>query len=276
MTQKLVAACLQITSGPEIAVNLERIEPMIRAARGQGAELIALPENADFKVIDRARLFERARTESDHPALPFFARMAQENGVWILVGSLSIRTEGERLANRSYLFTPQGQIAARYDKIHMFDADVGETRYRESNNFQAGNRAVMASTPWGGVGLTICYDVRFAYLYRALAQAGAAILTVPAAFTVPTGRLHWHTLLRARAIETGCFILAPGQCGTHDGNRETYGHSLIIAPDGTILAEAGEEPMILRAELDLAKVTEARHMVPSLTHDRPFAPPVGR
>jgi predicted amidohydrolase len=275
MTTKVIAACIQTNAAPEIGVNLERIEPMIRKARERGAEFITLPENVSLIVKGRDTLFALARAEGEHPAVAFFGKIARETGAWILVGSLPIACGHDRLSNRSYLFNSQGVIAARYDKIHMFDADVGENEsYKESANYRGGNAAVAASTPWGKIGLTICYDMRFPHLYRTLAKAGAVIITVPAAFTVTTGKLHWHVLLRARAIETGCFIVAPAQCGTHDAGRQTYGHSLIIAPSGEIIAEAGEEPGIIMAELDLVKVADARRMLPSLKHDCEFEKPV--
>ncbi len=271
MKQNLIAACLQTSAGPVIEDNLASIAPMIAEARNMGADLIVLPETCDFRTGDRAKQFSTARDEDSHPAITFFSNAARQQGAWILAGSLIIKTTHDRLANRSFLFAPDGGIAARYDKIHRFDADLGKDAvYHESASFQAGDKAVLAETPWGKIGLTICYDVRFAALYRTLAQAGANIITVPAAFTVPTGKLHWHVLLRARAIETGCFILAPGQCGEHDGGRKTYGHSLIIAPSGEILAEAGETPGIIAAKLDLEQVADARRMVPSLQHDREF------
>jgi len=272
----LKAACIQTNTGPEIDANLRAIEPMIRDATRTGVQFIALPENTDALVRGREKLVARAKHENDHPAIPFFKRMAKETGAWILGGSIAIIVDDdkERFANRSYLYNPQGEIAAWYDKIHMFDADVGANeKYRESANFRPGNRAVIAETPWTKIGLTICYDLRFAYLYRALAQAGAGIITVPASFTVPTGKMHWHVLLRARAIETGAFILAPAQCGTHDSGRITYGHSLIINPLGEILAEAGEVPGMIIADLDMSVIDEARHMLPSLQHDREFTKP---
>ncbi|HET8728333.1 MAG TPA: carbon-nitrogen hydrolase family protein, partial [Alphaproteobacteria bacterium] len=193
-------------------------------------------------------------------------------------GSLAIRLDGDRVANRSLLFDPAGRIVASYDKIHMFDVDLaGGESYRESATFRPGERAVVApvAVPGGsaGLGLTVCYDVRFAYLYRALAQAGADILSVPAAFTVPTGRAHWHVLLRARAIETGCFVIAPAQTGEHDRGRRTYGHSLIVSPWGEVLADAGEEVGFVTADLDLSLVGQARTMVPALGHDRGFEGP---
>ncbi|WP_448202812.1 carbon-nitrogen hydrolase family protein [Azospirillum sp. sgz302134] len=271
MTTTLKAACVQVNAGTEILPNLQAAGDLVRRARDAGADFIAMPENVSMIVQGRAKVMERVRPESDHPGVPFFADLARETGAWLLAGSLGILLDEGRVANRSYLFDDQGRIVATYDKIHMFDVDLaGGESYRESATFRPGERAVVANTPWGGMGLTICYDVRFAYLHRALAQAGARIITVPAAFTVPTGRAHWHVLLRARAIETGCFIIAPAQVGTHDQGRQTYGHSLIVAPWGEILADAGEEVGIVVADLDMARVDEARRMVPALTHDRPF------
>lgn len=274
MTSKLLAACIQTNAGPDVEQNLERIAPMIRTARGKGAEFIALPENTNLLVKDREKLFARVGPEEGNPAVTFFREVAYETKAWILAGSLAIAVGADKLANRSFLFNPEGEIAARYDKIHMFDADVGggET-YKESANYRGGDKAVIAAMPWGKLGMTVCYDMRFPHLYRALAKAGATIITVPAAFTVPTGKLHWHVLLRARAIETGCFILAPAQCGLHDTGRRTYGHSLIIAPSGEIISEAGDEPGIILAELDMVKVAEARRMLPTLQHDREFEGP---
>ncbi len=267
-------ACVQVNAGTEIAPNLEIAGDLVRRARAGGAELIALPENVTMVVLGRGKVLERARPEETHPAVPVFAGLARETGAWLLAGSLAIRLADERVANRSVLFAPDGTVAARYDKIHMFDVDLpGGESYRESATFRPGERAVLAPTPWGGLGLTICYDLRFPYLYRALAQAGASLLTVPAAFTRQTGRAHWHVLLRARAIETGCFVVAPAQTGTHDEGRQTYGHSLIVDPWGEVLADGGEDVGIVTADLDLSRVAAARRAVPSLRHDRPFTPP---
>ncbi len=268
----LRAACVQVSAGTEIGPNLEAAGDLIRRARDGGATFIATPENVSMIVQGRAAVLERVRPEADHPGIPFFADLARETGAWLLAGSLGILLDdGERVANRSYLFDDAGAVVATYDKIHMFDVDLesGES-YRESSTFRPGDRAVVAPSPWGGIGLSICYDVRFPHLYRALAKAGASILTVPAAFTVPTGRAHWHVLLRARAIETGCFVIAPAQVGAHDQGRRTFGHSLIISPWGEVLADAGEAVGVVTADLDLDRVAEARRMVPSLTHDRPF------
>ncbi len=190
------------------------------------------------------------------------------------MGSLAIRLEAERLANRSYLIDPHGRVAASYDKIHMFDVQLSEREgYRESSTFRPGARAVVAETPLGPIGLTVCYDLRFPYLYRALAHAGAKILTIPSAFTRVTGEAHWHVLLRARAIEAGAYVIAPAQCGAHAGGRRTYGHSLIVAPWGEVLADGGAEPGFVIAEIDLAAVAEARRRVPSLDHDRAYEAP---
>jgi predicted amidohydrolase len=279
MTGTLKVACVQVNAGPEIAPNLEAAGTLVRRARDAGADLIALPENVSMVVQGRAKVLERARPQDSHPAVPFFADLARETGATILAGSIAVLLEDGRIANRSLLFDPSGRLVATYDKIHMFDVDLpnGES-YRESATFRPGERAVVApvAAPGGraGLGMTICYDVRFAYLYRALAKAGADILAVPAAFTVPTGQAHWHLLLRARAVETGCFVIAPAQTGTHDGGRRTYGHSLIVAPWGEILADAGEDVGIITADLDLALVDEARRMVPALRHDRSFEGPV--
>ncbi|MGE3622299.1 MAG: carbon-nitrogen hydrolase family protein [Bdellovibrionales bacterium] len=268
----LKAACIQVNSGPEIAGNLDMVEPLIHVAAGRGAQFIALPENVAVMIKGRDKVIARARPEAEHPGIPFFKRMAKETGTWIVGGTLAIRLGSDKLANRCYLFSPQGEVAATYDKIHMFDANIGEGEtYRESETFQSGTRAVVADTALGKIGLTVCYDMRFAYLYRALAKAGAAIITVPSAFTVPTGRMHWQVLLRARAIETGAFVIAPAQCGTHESGRQTYGHSLIVDPMGQVLAEAGDIPEIIMADLDLAKVGEAHRMLPSLQHDRDFS-----
>lgn len=271
MSAVVKAACVQVNAGTELQPNLDAAGDLVRRARDAGAEFITLPENVGWIVQGRAKTMARVKIEAEHPGIPFFADLARETGAWILAGTLGVLQDDQRVANRSYLFDPQGRAVSHYDKIHMFDVDLkdGES-YRESATFRPGERAVVAATPWGGVGMTICYDVRFPYLHRALAKAGASIITAPAAFTVPTGRAHWHTLLRARAIETGCFVIAPAQTGTHDEGRQTYGHSLIIAPWGEVLADAGEEVGFITADLDMARVEEARRMVPALGHDRDF------
>ena len=271
----LRAACVQTTSAAEIAPNIAATCEMVRQAQAEGAAFAALPEVVNLCEKRPGGLERKAHLEAAEPALAAYRELAQELEIWLLAGSLVVKLEDDtRMANRSFLIDPKGRIVAKYDKIHMFDVDLeGGESYRESNRFRPGERAVVADTPWGPTGMTICYDMRFPYLYRTLAQAGARILTVPSSFTQPTGRAHWHTLLRSRAIETGCFVIAPAQCGDHEDGRKTYGHSLIISPWGEILAEAGEEPCVIVADLDLSKVDEARSMVPALTHDRAFAAP---
>jgi predicted amidohydrolase len=272
------AACVQVNASDDMEANLREVAAMARRARSEGAEFITTPENVAMMTAGSANLRAKAAPEASHPALAAFRALARETGAWLLAGSLHVKLEDEdRLANRSYLVNPEGEVAAKYDKIHMFDVDLpsGES-YRESKNFRPGGEAVLAELPWCRLGMTVCYDLRFPQLYRALAKAGAEVLTIPSAFTRPTGRAHWHALMRARAIETGCYVLAAAQCGEHAGGRKTYGHSLIVAPWGEIVAEAGEEPDVIVAELDLAKGAEARGRVPSLGHDRDFAGPALR
>ena len=272
MSAKLIAACIQTNTTADPAENIARIEPMIREAKERGAKFIALPENTNFMIKGRDRIFAAAKPEDQDIVLAALKNIAKETGTWILVGSLAIAVGEDKLANRSYLLTPEGKVAAHYDKIHLFDVTLSEKEfYRESDNIRPGDKAVTAPMPWGELGLTVCYDLRFPQLYRALAKSGADIITIPAAFTATTGKMHWHVLVRARAIETGCFVLAPAQCGHHDANRETYGHSLIVAPDGKILAEgSADQPEIIMAELDLAEVAALRRAIPSLQHDRNF------
>ena len=225
----------------------------------------------------RKDVLANAQTMDNHDGIAAFAALAKETGAWLLAGSMVVRLkEGEdRLANRSMLFSPAGQITATYDKIHMFDVDLeGGESYRESSTYQPGDRAVVADLPWGKLGMTICYDMRFPYLYRDLAHAGADFLTAPSAFTVPTGRAHWHVLLRSRAIETGCFMMAAAQVGEHFPKRKSYGHSIMINPWGEVIAELeANETGFITAEIDPAKIKEARQMVPSLYNDRPYTRP---
>ena len=265
------AACVQLASDIEPEVNLRAAAEAIRRARDAGADFVLTPETTDMMEMKRRDAFAKAKGEAEHPGLAQLRDLAGELGCWLLIGSLVIRLSDERLANRSFLIDPAGQVAARYDKIHMFDVEVPDGQsYRESKAYQPGGTAVLADLPWGRLGLTVCYDLRFPQLYRALAQAGAEVLTVPSAFTRLTGRAHWHVLLRARAIETGAFVLAPAQCGETSQGRQTYGHSLIVAPWGEVLAEAGEDPGVILAEIDPARVAEARRMIPALGHDRVF------
>jgi predicted amidohydrolase len=267
-------ACVQMTAGPEVGPNLDAAASLIREAAAGGAKFILTPENTSIIEPDRERALAKSFTQDEHPGLPHFSKLAKELGVWLLIGSMPIRVEPERLANRSFLIDDQGRIVTQYDKIHLFDVDLpnGEV-YRESERIRPGAQATLVPTPWGALGMTVCYDLRFPQLYRDLAHAGAAMISIPAAFTVPTGRAHRHVLLRARAIETGAFIFAPAQCGTHAGGRRTYGHSLIVAPWGEILAEAGDQPETIATSVDFSQVAAARGMIPSLRHDRDYARP---
>lgn len=275
MTDTLRAACVQITGKPRVEDNISLIDPMIREAAAKGADLVCLPEICNLVQKNREEQQKQVRTEAEDPALAAFRALAKELGIWIHAGSLAIRPEeGDRLANRGFLISPDGAIRAKYDKIHMFDVDLENAEsYRESFSYRPGEQAVLAQTPWGGYGMGVCYDVRFPALFRDLAGAGAKVLTMPACFTQPTGKAHWHVLLRARAIENGCFVIAAAQCGEHEDGRKTYGHSLIIDPWGDVLADAGPEQGIILADLDMARVDEVRGMVPSLKNGRDYAPP---
>lgn len=266
-------ACIQLNSSDDIDANAARIGELTRQAKADGAKFIALPETAwQMEPLDPD--YQRTLyTEGQHPAVAYATELAQELGVWFLAGSIAVKGEGsDKTYNRALLFNPQGAIAARYDKIHLFDVALDKKeQYNESHRFLAGDKAVYTQCADAVLGLSICYDVRFAALYRTLAQAGAQIITVPAAFTVPTGQAHWHTLLRSRAIETGCYVIAPTQVGEHPGKRFTYGHSLIIDPWGKIIAEAdGKEPRIIAATLDLNLVAATRKRVPSLSLEAKF------
>ena len=269
------AALVQFTSSDDPADNLARLRPMIAEGAGGGAQLLCTPEVTNC-VAPRARLQEVARAEEEDIVLAGLREQAARHGIWIAAGSLAVRTGDSdgRLANRSYLISPTGEVAARYDKIHMFDVDVSEREtWRESQGFRPGTRAVVAPTPFAALGLAICYDLRFPHLFRALAQTGAQVLLVPAAFTRPTGEAHWEVLLRARAMETGCFVLAAAQTGEHAGGRLTHGHSLAVAPWGEVLADAGRAPGVTIVDLDLSRVEEARSRIPALLHDRAFEGP---
>lgn len=273
MSAPFVVACVQTNSARDIAANLEVIPDLVRRARDAGAAFILLPENVSMLEPDPALLRKKAVAEDAHPALPVFAALARETGAWLLLGSLAIRV-GDKVANRSILLDERGAVAARYDKIHLFDVDLdGGERYCESATIAPGDRAVIADTPWGRLGLSVCYDLRFPHLYRALAKAGAQFLSVPAAFTRTTGRAHWHVLQRARAIETGAYVFAPAQCGVHAMGRETYGHALIVDPWGEVLADGGEDVGFIVARVEPARVAEARRKIPALSHDRPFVEP---
>ena len=276
----LKAALIQLNSSDQPEANLPQTTALIREAAARGARFVLTPENTNCVSQDRAHQQAVYRREENDPTLKALRALAAELKIWLLIGSLGLRTDDPdgRFANRSFMISPEGAITARYDKLHMFDVQLSETEsFRESEAFRPGRRAVLARTDFAPVGLTICYDLRFPHLHRALARAGAQILTSPAAFSPTTGAAHWHVLLRARAIETGAFVLAPAQTGTHAATagtpRTTYGHSLAVAPWGEILLDAGEAPGVWLVDLDLAEVARARSRIPALSHDRSFEGP---
>ena len=275
MAEPLKVACVQLTSTTEPEVNIGLSSAMIRQARDEGAQFVTLPEVVNLCERRGDRALALAQPEAADASLAAYRALASELGIWILVGSLAIRAEGDdRLANRSFLLDDRGETVAWYDKIHMFDINLKDGgAFKESDAYRPGDRAVVAPTPWGPLGMTVCYDVRFPYLYRRLAHAGARMIAVPSAFMRRTGEAHWHVLLRSRAIETGCFVIAPAQCGDHEDGRKSYGHSLAVAPWGEVLADGGAEPGVVIAELDFDRVDKARSMIPSLDHDRDFAAP---
>jgi deaminated glutathione amidase len=265
------AGLVQLRSGRDVAKNISAAADLIRKAAASGAHYIQTPENTGLMELEKARLLAELKPEAGNPALDVFSGLARDLKVWLHIGSLGIALDGGKIANRSFLFRPDGTVAARYDKIHMFDVDLGNGEvYRESASYAAGSKAVIADLPWGPLGLTICYDLRFPALHRALAKSGAKFLASPAAFTRVTGEAHWHTLLKARAIEAQSFVFAAAQGGRHENGRETFGHSLIISPWGQILAEAGTDPGVVTADIDLAMLDDVRRRVPSLGHDRAF------
>ena len=271
---------IQLSSSDDPDSNAAQASEFVSRAADDGARFVLTPEVTNCVSLSRSRQQEALRTEAEDRTLATLRDVAAKRGIWCLIGSLALKTDGRKFANRSLLIAPDGTIAARYDKIHMFDVALGQGEaYRESDGYQAGNRAVIADMDGLRVGLTICYDLRFPGLYRTLAQAGAQIITIPSAFTRPTGTAHWEPLLRARAIETGAFILAPAQTGTHRAvagkGRETYGHSMIVGPWGDVLADMGTGPGVHVAGLDLDTVARARSRIPSLTHDRTYGGPDG-
>ena len=273
-------ALIQMTGTDDPAENIARVEADIRTAAADGAGFVLTPEVVNCISASRTHQNAVLTTEADDPMRAALSALAAELGLWVLAGSIAVKTDDPdgRFANRSLLIGPDGGVAARYDKLHMFDVALSETEsYRESAGFRPGDHAVVANAGFARIGLSVCYDLRFAALYRALAQAGAEILTVPAAFAVATGRAHWEPLLRARAIETGCYVLAPGQVGAHAAQagalRHTWGHSMVVDPWGAVVADGGETPGIIFADLDLGRVAEARQRVPALSHDRAFAGP---
>ncbi|MAH83087.1 MAG: amidohydrolase [Rhodospirillaceae bacterium TMED8] len=272
-------ACAQTTSGPDVDTNIKHASDLIRRACDAGADLVGLPEVVNVMDLNRKALAAKTFVESKDVTLAAMRELSRETGVWILVGSLVIKHDHAlddkgygKFANRSFLIDDTGQIRASYDKIHMFDVDLdGGESYRESKAYEPGNYSALVKTPWGNLGMSICYDLRFPHLYRDLAHAGADLFSIPSAFTRRTGRAHWHVLMRARAVENAAYVFAPAQCGAHGEGRETYGHSLIVDPWGEVLADGGESPGVSLAEIDISKVQEARHKIPSLTHDRHYS-----
>jgi predicted amidohydrolase len=271
MTTPFRVACLQINSGNDLDVNLALVRQMVAEAAKSGAKLVLTPEY--FLMMDGSGrvMREKALPEDGGAVLAGLQALAREEKIWLLAGSLTLKTSDGRIANRSFLIADDGRVVASYDKIHMFDVTLPDGKViRESSTYRPGDRAVIAQIPWGMLGMTVCYDLRFPNLFRTLAQRGACFIAVPSSFQRQTGKMHWHTLLRARAIENAAYILAPAMCGEHAGNRETYGHSLIIDPWGEVLADGGMEPGIVYADIDPARVAKIRGMMPSLEHDRSY------
>ena len=270
-TRKFRAGLLQMRSGRKVDANIAAAAKLAREAKAAGADYIQTPEMTNLMEQKTKALFSILVEEERDPALAAFRELARELKVHLHIGSLAVKASPEKAANRSFMIDPTGEIVACYDKIHMFDVELGAGEsYRESNNYRPGESAVLVDLPWGRMGLTICYDLRFPSLYRALAEAGADFLAIPAAFTKITGEAHWHILTRARAIETGSYVLAAAQGGMHENGRETYGHSIVIDPWGNVVAEGGAEPGVIMAEIDPALVASARSRIPSLQHGRRF------
>jgi len=265
------AAMIQMRSGLDPAANLAAALELIDEAKAAGADYVLTPEMTNILATKREQLFAKIVAEEQDATLTTLREVARKLAIYIHIGSLAIKASPEKAANRSFLIDRRGEVAARYDKIHMFDVDLaGGESYRESNTYRAGELAMVADLPWGRLGLTVCYDLRFPALYRALAEAGASFLTIPSAFTRQTGEAHWHVLQRARAIENGCFVFAAAQGGKHENGRETYGHSLVVDPWGRILAEGGTEPGVVMAQVEPSEVVAARSRIPSLHHGRRF------
>jgi predicted amidohydrolase len=262
---------VQMRSGLDPQANLTSLIAAIDEAKRSGADYVQTPEMTNILALKREDLFANIVAEEQDPMLATLCELAQKLSIYIHIGSLAIKVTPEKAANRAFVIDRNGNIAARYDKIHMFDVDLaGGESYRESNNYRPGDLAVIADLPWGRLGVTICYDLRFPALYRALAEAGASFLAIPAAFTKQTGEAHWHVLMRARAIENGCYVIAAAQGGQHENGRSTFGHSIVVDPWGKIVAEGGIEPGVIMAEIDPAAVVAARSKVPSLNHGRRF------
>ncbi|HSM42495.1 MAG TPA: carbon-nitrogen hydrolase family protein [Afifellaceae bacterium] len=269
------AACIQLCSTADVDENIATVDGLVREAAAQGADYVQTPEMTNIVQRSRGKLVEAIRREEDDPAVKAFSALASELGIVLHIGSLALDAGGGKIANRSYLFGADGGIILRYDKIHLFDVDLpnGES-WRESAVYVPGTQAEIADLPWGRLGISICYDVRFPALYRALAHAGASVLTAPAAFTRQTGEAHWHVLQRARAIENGAFMISAAQAGHHADGRETYGHSIIVGPWGEILAECGDTGAgVIVADIDTAASADARQRIPALKNERSFRPP---
>ena len=273
------AALVQMRTSRNVIGNIDAAAKLVREAKAAGAVYVQTPEQTSLMELDRKSLFAHIVEEEHDQALAAFQELARELEVHLHVGSLAVKVTPEKAANRAFFIDPKGEIVARYDKIHMFDVNLADDEsYRESNTYRPGESAIVVPAPFGKVGLSICYDVRFPSLYRALAEAGADVIAVPAAFTKQTGEAHWHLLVRARAVETGCFVLAAAQGGHHENGRDTFGHSIVIDPWGRVIAEAGIEPGVTIADIDLSQVAEARRKIPALEHGRRFevvAPPKG-
>ena len=262
---------VQMRAARTPAVNVDAVAKLVVAAKAGGADYVQTPEMTNIMEMRRDALFAALAEEAQDASLAAFRDLARTHAVWLHIGSMAIKVSPDRAANRSFLIDPQGEVTARYDKIHMFDVDLtGGESYRESRSYTAGERAVVADLPWGRLGLSICYDLRFPALYRALAEAGAAFLSIPSAFTRQTGEAHWQVLMRARAIETGSFVFAAAQAGLHENGRETYGHSIVVDPWGRVLAEGDGEPGVVFADIDPAAISAARSRIPSLEHGRRF------
>ena len=265
------AALVQLCVGRDIAANVEAAAALIREAAGEGAQYVQTPENTNVIELERARLLDMLGPPEDETTLETFRALARTLSIWLHLGSIVVRLDERTTANRAVVIAPDGSVAATYDKIHMFDVDLaGGESYRESKAYRPGSEAVSVDLPWARLGLSICYDLRFPALYRSLAQAGAEILAVPSAFTRQTGAAHWSVLQRARAIENGCYVLSAAQGGRHESGRETWGHTIAVAPWGEVLGERDDTPGLLLVDVDPAAVAEARRRIPSLTHDRPF------
>ena len=262
---------IQMRSAREPQVNTEAAAKLIGEAKTGGADYVLTPEMTNIMELSREKLFATIVPEENDPSLATFRELARALGIYVHVGSLAVKVSPDKAANRAFVIDRRGDIVARYDKIHMFDVDLANgERYRESRSYRAGDLAVVADLPWGRLGVTICYDLRFPALYRALAEVGASFLAIPSAFTKQTGEAHWHVLMRARAIENGCYVLAAAQGGRHENGRDTFGHSLVVDPWGRIIAEGGTEPGVVFADIDPAEVSAARAKVPSLQHGRRF------